>query len=175
MLAGDLNAKHSFWYSAVSNPSGEKPFDLIYINEFEISAPQCPTHCSPAGNSDLFDIVAHQNIRFSGVTFSDNLDSDNLPIAFHILDHVKTKNISEPVEKFTDLERFQSLSSDLISARIEINSEGKAVKAKRNFTASISSEYRLSTIKVTLSDINNHHLPGLDLLLKHKQRLRKLW
>jgi hypothetical protein len=43
-----------------------------------------------------------------------------------------------------------------------------------DFTASIASAYRLSTSKVTLSDINND-IPGLDRLLKHKQRLRKLW
>jgi hypothetical protein len=43
-----------------------------------------------------------------------------------------------------------------------------------DFTFSIASAYRLLTSKVTLSDINND-LPGLDLLLKHKQRLRKLW
>jgi hypothetical protein len=47
-------------------------------------------------------------------------------------------------------------------------------KATHDFTASIASAYRLLASKVTLSDINND-LPGLDWLLKHKQRLRKLW
>jgi hypothetical protein len=50
----------------------------------------------------------------------------------------------------------------------------EADKAARDFTASTASAYRLSTNKVTLSDINND-IPGLDHLLKHKQRLRKLW
>jgi hypothetical protein len=34
--------------------------------------------------------------------------------------------------------------------------------------------YRLATSKVTLSDLNSE-LTGLDRLLKHNQRLRKLW
>jgi hypothetical protein len=102
------------------------------------------------------------------------LDSDHLPIVFHILDHVKIRNLSEPIEKFTDWDRFQSLASDLISPRIEINSGIEADKAARDFTASVASAYRLSTSKVTLLDLNND-LPGLDRLLKHKQRLRKLW
>jgi hypothetical protein len=102
------------------------------------------------------------------------LDSDHLPIVFHILDHVEIRNLSEPVEKFTDWEQFQSLASEPISPRIEINSWVEADKAARDFTASISSIYRLSTSKVTLSDIHNN-LPGLDRLLKHKPRLRKLW
>jgi hypothetical protein len=109
-LAGDLNSKHPFWNSAVLNPSGEKLLKLFDVNEFEISAPQYPTHYSPAGNGDVLDIVVHQNIRLSYVTVSDILDSDHLPIVFHILDHVKTRNPSEPVEKFTDWERFQSLA-----------------------------------------------------------------
>jgi hypothetical protein len=39
--------------------------DLFDLNEFEISAPQCPTHYFPAGNGDVLDIVVHQNIRVS--------------------------------------------------------------------------------------------------------------
>jgi hypothetical protein len=50
----------------------------------------------------------------------------------------------------------------------------EADKAARDFTASIVLACRLSTNKITLSDINNN-IPGLDRLLKHKQRLRKLW
>jgi hypothetical protein len=34
ILAGDLNAKHTFWNSRVSNMSGEKLVDLFDINEF---------------------------------------------------------------------------------------------------------------------------------------------
>jgi hypothetical protein len=50
----------------------------------------------------------------------------------------------------------------------------EADKAARNFTASVASAYRLAASKVTLSYINND-IPGLDRLLKHKRRLRKLW
>jgi hypothetical protein len=100
--------------SAVSNPSGEKLLELFDINEFEISAPQCPTRYCHLGNGDMQDIVVHQNIRLSDIIVSDILDSDHLPIIFHILDHVKIRNISEPVEKFTNWERFQSLASELI-------------------------------------------------------------
>jgi hypothetical protein len=41
----------------------------------------------------VLDIVAHQNIWLSHV--SDILDSEYLPTVFHILDHVKTKALSE--------------------------------------------------------------------------------
>jgi hypothetical protein len=119
----------------------------------------------------VLDIVVHQNIRVLDVTVSDILDSDHLPIVFHILDHV---NLSERIEKFTDWDQFRSLASELISPKIEINSGVEADKAVYDFTASTALVYRLSTSKVTLSHINNN-LPGLDRLLKHKQRLRKLW
>jgi hypothetical protein len=103
------------------------------------------------------------------------LVSDHLPIVFHILDHVKTKILSEPVEKVTDWEMFQSLASHLILPRIEISSEEEADKEASDFTAFIASAYRLSISEVTFSDINNLELPGVDSLLKHKQRLWKLW
>jgi hypothetical protein len=113
-LTGDLNAKHLFWNSAVSNPSGEKLMDLFNVNEFEISTPQYLTRYSPGGNGEVLDIVVRQNISLSAVIVSDTLDSHHVPVVSHILDHVKTKNLSESVEKFTDWERFQNLASDLI-------------------------------------------------------------
>jgi hypothetical protein len=91
-------------------------------NDFEISAPQCPTHYYPVGRGDILDIVVHKNIRLSNVIVSDILDSDHLPIIFHILDHVRIKNASAPLEIITDWDRFQSLAPNLISPRIEINS-----------------------------------------------------
>jgi hypothetical protein len=52
-LAGDLNAKHPFWNTAVSNLSSEKLLDLFDVNEFEVSLPQCPTRYSPVGSGDV--------------------------------------------------------------------------------------------------------------------------
>jgi hypothetical protein len=50
----------------------------------------------------------------------------------------------------------------------------EANKAALKFTASIASVYRLLTSKVKLSELNSD-IPGLDRLLKHKKRLKKLW
>jgi hypothetical protein len=115
ILAGDLNAKHLLWNSAVSNPSGEKLLHLFGVHQFEISVPQQPTHYSPVGYGDMLDIVVRKNVKMSHVIVSDILDSDHLPIVFHILD------LSEPTEKFTDCDRFQSFTSELISPKVEIN------------------------------------------------------
>jgi hypothetical protein len=102
ILEGDLNAKHTSWNSAVSNPSGGKLLQLFHTSDFEISAPQCLTHYSPVGNGDVLDIVVHKNIRLSNVIISDILNSDHLPIIFRILDHVRTLNASAPLDTFTD-------------------------------------------------------------------------
>jgi hypothetical protein len=112
-----------------------------------------PTHYSPAGNDDVLDTVVHQNIRLLHVIVSDILDSDHLSIVFYVLDHVTTKKLLNPLEKFTDWERFQNLVSNLISPKIEINSGVEANKAAVELTASIASAYRLSTSKVKLSDL----------------------
>jgi hypothetical protein len=54
------------------------------------------------------------------------------------------------------------------------STKAEADKAARDFTASIASAYTLLTHKATLYNLNNN-LPGLDRLLREKQRLRKLW
>jgi hypothetical protein len=97
-----LNAKYHFLNSVVSNPSGIKLLNLLHINKFEISAPQCPTHYSPAGNGDVLDVVVHKNVQLSEVTVTDILDSDHIPIVLHLLDHIRNMNLSDPVGKFTD-------------------------------------------------------------------------
>jgi hypothetical protein len=69
-LAGDLNAKHLSWNSAVSNPSGHNLLQLFDTSDFEISVPQCATNYFPVGNRDVLDIVVHKNIRLSDVIVS---------------------------------------------------------------------------------------------------------
>jgi hypothetical protein len=83
-------------------------------------------------------------------------------------------NLFYQVGKFKDWELFQSLASELISPRIQINSEDEADKAARDFTALRASAYRPSTSKIKLSDLNKNIL-GLESLLKYKRGLRKLW
>jgi hypothetical protein len=173
ILAGDLNATHPVWNSKVSNPSGLKLLDLFVNCNFEISAPQHPTHFVSDGRGDVLDIVVHKDIQLSKVRMLDIMNSDHLPTMFCILDHVKAREILDPVEKFTDWERFQSLTSALLSPRIKINSCTETDKAARNFAASVVSEYRLSTETTTISD-SNLDPSGLDQLPKHKQRLGKL-
>jgi hypothetical protein len=68
-------------------------------NEYEISAPQCPTHYSPAGNGNVLHVVVLQNIRQSGIIVSDVLNSDHLTVIFHILEHVRITYPLAPVEK----------------------------------------------------------------------------
>jgi hypothetical protein len=69
----------------------------------------------------VLDILVSQNVRLSVVIIPYILDSDHLQIVFHLLDDVKTGNLSDPVDIFADWERFQSLASELISPRIRIN------------------------------------------------------
>jgi hypothetical protein len=74
----------------------------------------------------------------------------------------------------SDCKQFQSLVTELISLRIQINSWEEANKAAQNFSASTVLAYRLSTNKITLLDLNKDP-PGMRSLLKHKRRLKKLW
>jgi hypothetical protein len=119
----------------------------------------------------VLDIVVHKNVRLFEVTVSDILDSDYLPIAFHLLDHIRTRILSNPVN--SDWKQFQNLFSELISPRIQINSEEEDEKEASGFTPCIASAYRISTSKITLSDLNKY-IPAPENLLKHMQKLRKL-
>jgi hypothetical protein len=75
ILAGDMNAKYLFGNSRVPNASRGKLLQMFQI----------------ISNSQRH-IVVHQNIRLSHVSASDLLNSDRLPIVFHILDLVTDIN-----------------------------------------------------------------------------------
>jgi hypothetical protein len=81
----------------------------------------------------------------------------------------------DPVEKFTDSERFQSLASALVSPRVEINSYIETDKAARNFAASIASACTGHLTKTTTISDHSRSPTGMERLLEHKKRLRKLW
>jgi hypothetical protein len=70
------------------------------------------------------------------------------------------------------LEWFKSPASKLVSPGIQINSE-EADKVTHEFIAFVFSACRLSTSKITFSDMKKG-LSVLEHLLKHKLRLRKL-
>jgi hypothetical protein len=123
LLAEDLNEKYPFWNSIVSNHSGAKLINLLHINEIVILAPPCPSHYIPTGNGDVLGIIVHKKVRLSKVIVADFLESGHLPIIFHLLDHIRNSNLSNLVDKFTDWEWFQSLATDLMSPRIEMNLE----------------------------------------------------
>jgi hypothetical protein len=64
MVQNKIQVRHN---SVVSNPSGMKLFNLLHTNEFEISAPQCPTRYSSMGNGDVLNVVVHKNVQLSEV------------------------------------------------------------------------------------------------------------
>jgi hypothetical protein len=98
ILAGDLNAEYSVRNSNVSNPSGLKLLDLFTNYDFEISAPQHPTHFVPDVKVDVLDIVVHKDVGLSEVRVMDIMDSDHLTIKFCISYHIKDRNIFDPVK-----------------------------------------------------------------------------
>jgi hypothetical protein len=55
ILAGDLNAKHPVWNTAVSTLSGLKFLDLFVNCNFKLSAPQNPTHFVPDVRGNVLD------------------------------------------------------------------------------------------------------------------------
>jgi len=112
----------------------------------------------------VLDVVVHRNVRLSDVTVSEILESDHLPILFHILDHVSARDILDPVENHTDWERFGGLVFDLISTRIKIDTADDADRAACNFAASTASAYRPSRCKFILPEMNE--LPEVDCLLQ---------
>jgi hypothetical protein len=81
---------------------------LLDSDDFKISAPKCPTHYFPRGNGDVLEIVVLKDIKLSNVMVFDILHLDNLPIVFHILDHVITTTLSEPFEKIKNRNGFKA-------------------------------------------------------------------
>jgi hypothetical protein len=105
-VLGDLNAKHPAWNIKTSDPSGLKLMILFVCSDFKISAQQRSMCCTPDGGGDILDIAVHQNIQLSEVIVTNNLDSDQLPVMFIILDTARMREVLDPFEKLRDWELF---------------------------------------------------------------------
>jgi hypothetical protein len=88
------------------------------------------------------------------------------------MDHFSARDISAPVEKHTDWERFRSLTSEIISPRIQIDTLEGAVKPACNSQSLLP--LHIAIDKPDHTSGTKNELPGLDPLLQHKQRQRKL-
>jgi hypothetical protein len=174
VLAGDLKVKNPAWSSHTSNPSGEEILTLLINTDVQISASSSSTHYTPRENGDILDTVIHYNVRLSGVTVSDVLDSDHLPIFLNILDQVCARDNSARVERHTDWDLFRSLTSDLIHPRLQADTVEEVRRAASAFAASVASVYRLATRIIALSGLNNAP-SDIDNFLQLKWRLWKLW
>jgi hypothetical protein len=81
------------------------------------------------------------------------LDSVQLPILFHMLDHISTRDISAYIEIHADWERFQGLATEFIAPRTQIRTSEDAEEAAHKFAASIALAYRLSKHNIALWEI----------------------
>jgi hypothetical protein len=92
---------------------------------------------------------------------------------FNILDPVRSREASEPVEKLADWELFQSLASELMSPNIQIHFSKVADKAAHDSAATIASAYMLLIIQ-TINLGGKYEIRGLDSLLEHKKKAEKI-
>jgi hypothetical protein len=90
-----------------------------------------------------------------------------------VLDSVRTRGASDPVEKLTDSQLLQSLASELVSPNIKIHSSSKSDKETHDFAASMASVHRLLNRKTKNLD-RKYEISDLYHLLKHTRKLRKI-
>jgi hypothetical protein len=76
----------------------------------------------------VLDIAVYKNVRLSEIIFSDTLDSDELSFALHLLNHIRTRNLSGPGDKFTEWERFRCVAYELISLKSKLSRKKKPIK-----------------------------------------------
>jgi hypothetical protein len=114
--AGHLNARNLIWNSKISNPLWLNLLKLFISLNFGIWSPQYPARYNPDGRADVLDVLVYQNVWQSEAIVIDILGSDHLQIMFTILDSIRTREASGPVERFTYWQRFQSLAFQLTSS-----------------------------------------------------------
>lgn len=84
--AGDFNAKHPLWHSHSTNQAGKTLFDHATINDYNILAPDSPTHFPTIRNHrpDVLDIALVKLNLHTRITNLNALSSDHNPILLEI-------------------------------------------------------------------------------------------
>lgn len=87
IVAGDLNSKHTSWFSQMNNANGKKLYALANKNNFVIQGPTTPTYVHHSGKTrpDILDIALVQNVPHTiEYTVHEELDSDHFPVVMKI-------------------------------------------------------------------------------------------
>ena len=84
IVAGDLNAKHSFWNCKKSNKNGRTLLDLMSIREFNVEFPDKHTYYRKNASSTL-DIALCKDVpSLTPLETLQQLSSDHLPVKFSL-------------------------------------------------------------------------------------------
>lgn len=177
LVAGDFNAKHTYWNSSSTNTSGRTIYNHMNANNnYIITAPDTPTHFPyrSTHRPDVLDIALLNipNKTYTITNFND-LSSDHNPIIISIEDSTTTINPPVPARRI-NWKKFENemgipTKHDRIRSTQDIENQIQAL------TSDIHKAIDISLFSPTITQ-QPQPLPQDILLEIHTKRtLRKQW
>lgn len=181
LLIGDLNSKNTIWGCRVSNPAGNKLYNLTTTNAFQIEAPGEPTYYPYRVDHkpDILDIIAHKNFNkkiYQQVLME--LDSDHVPVIISFI-LAPAKQIPEPrlINGRVCWNTFRATLDQQLKYPNELLTPNQIDETIEHVTKSIAESIKTATKvnynrKQTTANMSPKHI--LDLI-KQKSTLRREW
>lgn len=180
IVAGDLNARHTFWKNQTNNTNGLLLYNYYLNSNINIEHTEEPTHYPPNGMTPTYiDIILNKNTNeLTNLDTDTALSSDHNPITFEIkIDNSNDENETKTRRTFrnTNWKNFKTDLDRLITLNNTIETPTQLEDEVKKITANIQKTIEKHTITETVKP-NTSALPDdIKELIKTKNKTRKLW
>ena len=179
IIAGDLNSKHTSWFSQNPNSSGNCLSRYADSRtDISVIAPRSPTHYpnNPHHHPDILDIAIMKTgaLQYSLENFPSDLSSDHTPIILDLL--CNTFHILPPKPlRITDWPKFESLMSEASLPSIDGSSSNNIDQAISILTNILTKNLESCSTVLPPHQTHNKLPRSIMLEINFKRHLRSQW
>ena len=177
LIAGDLNAKHTYWHSRVINPKGRTLQAHMALHDYVVLGPLLPTHFpyNERHSPDVLDVLLlKSSSHVYHIEPLNDLDSDHLPV---LIKFATSLHLTTPVYRHfpqTHWRSFHDLLLHSIPAAPRIVSPEDVDTSIHIFTDTVLDAYNSTTSYVCPLRVEDD-LSALLPLLRAKRKARRTW
>lgn len=174
---GDFNAKHIAWGCNASNTSGRKLLEHSTKNNYEVLAPDSPTHFPRSGQRpDILDIATLKAIPYrTSITSINELNSDHNPVLLEIFTTNPCPKKYPLQDRNINWHIFEAHMQHFTRPNHPLNDTDEVDEAIAHLTDTIVEAKNLATTKTPKVTDHTPTPPHIIEMIRNKNKLRKRW
>ena len=180
IVAGDYNAKHTFWGSRLTTPKGRQLLNAISSARLDVISGGQPTYWPTDLNKtpDLIDFAIFKNIKRDRIQVYPSLDlsSDHSPTVLTLSDIGIDSGQNTQPNIHTNWMKYRKYVSSHLAVGVSLRSTDEIEFAANTFTDVLNNGVKLvtRTPQKRMDNFSNYPV-NIQILIREKRKARREW